>query len=179
MEKFRRGGRSACLNWLNKVVDVTSDSTDLVSLDSQLNSSTQATLEDDDDDDCVILDCDPDKTGAAVESKADDDDNDEVLVVGQKGEIACRDFPHPRHSCAKYSFNSTAHESYCDMEYCPPNQLMPQCLRLRVSSGYPKTLRRGTRLRSGLAPTVLLLITQTSEAIESGNRLHGIMGCIH
>ncbi|CAH8359071.1 unnamed protein product [Eruca vesicaria subsp. sativa] len=114
-----RGDRDY-LNWLNKVVDVTSDSTDLVSLDSQLNSSTQAALEDDDDDDddCVILDCDSDKTSAAFESKADDDDNDEVLVVGQKGEKACRDFPHPRHSCAKYSFNSTSHESYCDMCHC-------------------------------------------------------------
>ncbi|KAG2302947.1 hypothetical protein Bca4012_061266 [Brassica carinata] len=102
------------------------DSTDVVevvsevkgSLRSQRNSSTRAALEDedDDDDDCVILDCDPVKTSAAVEAEADDDD--EVLVVGQKGEIACRDFPHPRHSCAKYAFNSTSHESYCDMCHC-------------------------------------------------------------
>ncbi|KAJ4867693.1 RPM1 interacting protein 13 [Raphanus sativus] len=109
------------LNWLNKDK---SDSTDVVevkgSVRSQLNSSTQAALEDDDDDkDCVILDCDPDKTtAAAVEAEAEADDDDEVLVVGQKGEIACRDFPHPRHSCAKYSFNSTSHESYCDMCHC-------------------------------------------------------------
>ncbi|KAJ4877010.1 RPM1 interacting protein 13 [Raphanus sativus] len=87
------------LNWLNKDK---SNSTDVV---------------EDDDDDCVLLDCDPDKTSAAVEAEADDDD-DEVLVVGQKGEIACRDFPHPRHSCAKYSFNSTSHESYCDLCHC-------------------------------------------------------------
>ncbi|CAN6864219.1 unnamed protein product [Brassica oleracea var. botrytis] len=104
------------LNWLNMAK---SDSTDEVevegSVDSQLNSSTRAALEDEGDEDCVILDCDPDKTGAAVEA---DDNDDEVLVVGQKGEVACRDFPHPRHSCAKYSFNSTSHESYCDMCHC-------------------------------------------------------------
>ncbi|KAF2576704.1 hypothetical protein F2Q70_00001139 [Brassica cretica] len=104
------------LNWLNMAK---SDSTDVVevegSVDSQLNSSTRAALEDEGDEDCVILDCDPDKTGAAVEA---DDNDDEVLVVGQKGEVACRDFPHPRHSCAKYSFNSTSHESYCDMCHC-------------------------------------------------------------
>ncbi|KAF8090322.1 hypothetical protein N665_0479s0025 [Sinapis alba] len=120
------------LDWFN---DLSSDSTDVVevvsevkgSVDSQYRkpiSSVQA-LEDEDDDDCVILDGDPDKTTktAAVEddyklAKDDDDDDDEVLVVGQKGEIACRDFPHPRHSCAKYSFNSTSHEKYCDMCHC-------------------------------------------------------------
>ncbi|RID44358.1 hypothetical protein BRARA_I01154 [Brassica rapa] len=111
------------LNWLNKA---NSDSDDVVevvsevegSFDSQLNSLTRATLEDEGDEDCVILDCDPDKTSPAVEAEADCNDDEEVLVVGQKGEVACRDFPHPRHSCAKYSFNSTSHESYCDMCHC-------------------------------------------------------------
>ncbi|CAL9223726.1 unnamed protein product [Arabidopsis halleri] len=127
-------------SWLNDVmepVDDKSDSTDIVEVlsevkgcvDSQYrkpNSSIQAV---DDDDDCVILDCDPDKSTktASIEDDDDklaknddddDDDDDDVLVVGQKGEIACRDFPHPRHSCAKYAFNSTSHEKYCDMCHC-------------------------------------------------------------
>ncbi|XP_010447935.1 PREDICTED: uncharacterized protein LOC104730464 [Camelina sativa] len=69
---------------------------------------------DGDDDDCVILDCDP----TAKENVVDTCGTDEVLVVGQKGEIACRDFPHPRHACAKYPFNSTLHEQFCEMCHC-------------------------------------------------------------
>ena len=81
------------LNWLNKA---NSDSDDVVeevvsevegSFDSQLNSLTRATLEDEGDEDCVILDCDPDKTSPAVEAVADCNDDEEVLVVGQKGEV--------------------------------------------------------------------------------------------
>lgn len=76
------------LNWLNMAK---SDSTDVVevegSVDSQLNSSTRAALEDEGDEDCVILDCDPDKTSPAVEAEADCNDDEEVLVVGQKGEV--------------------------------------------------------------------------------------------
>ncbi|KAJ0254159.1 hypothetical protein HA466_0107020 [Hirschfeldia incana] len=121
-------------DWFN---DLSSDSsTDVVEVLSELKAGSvdsryrkpKEVLEDDgDDDDCVILDCDPDKTTKTdavhddyklAKDDDDDDDDDEVLVVGQKGEIACRDFPHPRHSCAKYSFNSTSHEKYCDMCHC-------------------------------------------------------------
>lgn len=30
-------------------------------------------------------------------------------------QVACRDYPHPRHLCAKFPFSSTQHESRCDM----------------------------------------------------------------
>ncbi|VVB11249.1 unnamed protein product [Arabis nemorensis] len=69
------------------------------------------------DDDCVVLDCDPYKM-TAKENAIDTCETDDVLVVGQKGEIACRDYPHSRHACAKYPFNSTSHESYCEMCHC-------------------------------------------------------------
>ncbi|XP_010433179.1 PREDICTED: uncharacterized protein LOC104774205 [Camelina sativa] len=71
---------------------------------------------DGDDDDCVILDCDPTAKENVVDTCGTG--TDEVLVVGQKGEIACRDFPHPRHACAKYPFNSTLHEQFCEMCHC-------------------------------------------------------------
>lgn len=29
-------------------------------------------------------------------------------------QIACRDYPHPRHLCAKFPFGSTPHERHCD-----------------------------------------------------------------
>ncbi|EOA16498.1 hypothetical protein CARUB_v10004656mg [Capsella rubella] len=71
--------------------------------------------DEDDDDDCVILDCDP---TAKEETVIDTCGTDEVLVLGQKGEIACRDFPHPRHACAKYPFKSTLHQQFCEMCHC-------------------------------------------------------------
>ncbi|XP_013593615.1 PREDICTED: uncharacterized protein LOC106301711 [Brassica oleracea var. oleracea] len=108
-------------DWLN---DLSSDSTDVVEVLSEMKGSVdshyrkpKAKALEEDDDDCVILDGDPDKTTKTDTDKLAKDD-DEVLVVGQKGEIACRDFPHPRHSCANYSFNSTSHEKYCDMCHC-------------------------------------------------------------
>ncbi|ESQ54377.1 hypothetical protein EUTSA_v10027052mg [Eutrema salsugineum] len=81
--------------------------------------SNPSNPEEDGDDDCVVLDCDPYKTTEKKETKLDTCEADEeILVVGEKGEIACRDFPHPRHACAKYPFKSTSHEKYCDMCHC-------------------------------------------------------------
>jgi len=72
---------------------------------------------DDDDDDCLVLDSDPDKSVVAV-SGDKVDDSDEIEIVGSKGEVACRDFPHPRHLCANFPFNSTSHDKYCKMCHC-------------------------------------------------------------
>ncbi|KAF2292671.1 hypothetical protein GH714_026586 [Hevea brasiliensis] len=73
-------------------------------------------VKDVDDDDCVVLDGDPDKPVDVVDDAASD--GDDVLVVGQKGQIACRDYPHPRHLCAKFPFGSTPHERHCDLCHC-------------------------------------------------------------
>ncbi|KAL1203210.1 RPM1 interacting protein 13 [Cardamine amara subsp. amara] len=78
------------------------------------SSDPMVEIKDEDDDDCVILDSDP----MAKESVIDTIETDDVLVTGQKGEIACRDFPHPRHDCAKYQFKSTLHQQYCEMCHC-------------------------------------------------------------
>ncbi|XP_019106431.2 uncharacterized protein LOC104899316 isoform X2 [Beta vulgaris subsp. vulgaris] len=32
--------------------------------------------------------------------------------------VACRDYPHARHLCAKFPFSSTSHESRCDLCHC-------------------------------------------------------------
>ncbi|WOL09941.1 hypothetical protein Cni_G18695 [Canna indica] len=71
---------------------------------------------DEDDDDCVVLEVDPNKpvlmdgdVGAG---------EDELLIVGEKGELACRDYPHSRHQCAKFPFSSSPHEKYCDLCHC-------------------------------------------------------------
>ncbi|PSR86400.1 ABC transporter H family member protein [Actinidia chinensis var. chinensis] len=69
-----------------------------------------------DDDDCVILDCDPDKP--VVIENNDAGDSDDLLIVGEKGQLACRDYPHARHLCAKFPFSSTPHESHCHQCHC-------------------------------------------------------------
>ncbi|KAK8614901.1 hypothetical protein V6N13_068689 [Hibiscus sabdariffa] len=33
-------------------------------------------------------------------------------------QVACRDFPHPRHDCAKFPFSSTSHEQHCELCHC-------------------------------------------------------------
>lgn len=70
-----------------------------------------------DDDECVVLDGDPDKP-LEVSNDEGEEDGDELQIVGQKGEIACRDLPHSRHLCAKFKFSSTAHEKYCELCHC-------------------------------------------------------------
>lgn len=77
-------------DWLN---DLSSDSTDVVEVLSEMKGSVdshyrkpKAKALEEDDDDCVILDGDPDKTTKTDTDKLAKDD-DEVLVVGQKGEV--------------------------------------------------------------------------------------------
>ncbi|CAA0823914.1 RPM1 interacting protein 13 [Striga hermonthica] len=78
-----------------------------------------------DDDDCVVLEGDPDKPVAVAAPaqtangvKGDGDDGDDVEIVAEKGEVACRDFPHARHLCAKFLFASTVHEIHCSQCHC-------------------------------------------------------------
>lgn len=80
------------------------------------------------DDECVILDGDPDNPMAEV-NDSPRGGADELLVVGQKGQIACRDYPHPRSICAKFPFGSTPHERHCDMCHCYVCESPAPCAR--------------------------------------------------
>ncbi|KAG2554882.1 uncharacterized protein LOC120648907 [Panicum virgatum] len=73
-----------------------------------------------DDDDCVILDGDPDKPVAVAKEEGPRRDaaEDELQIVAEKGELACRDFPHPRHLCAALPFSTSSHASHCTMCHC-------------------------------------------------------------
>ncbi|KAL1831070.1 hypothetical protein ACET3Z_000721 [Daucus carota] len=43
--------------------------------------------------------------------------------------VACRDYPHPRHLCAKYHFTSTTvHEKHCSQCHCYVRDLLAPCL---------------------------------------------------
>ncbi|XP_019416553.1 PREDICTED: uncharacterized protein LOC109327836 [Lupinus angustifolius] len=73
-----------------------------------------------DTEDCFILGFDP--TEAVVTSKLSLDKNqplsDDVAIIYEKGQVACRDFPHSRHLCSKFPFKTTPHEIHCKMCYC-------------------------------------------------------------
>ncbi|VAI10699.1 unnamed protein product [Triticum turgidum subsp. durum] len=71
---------------------------------------------DDDDDDCVILDSDPDKP--LIEKPGKDGAEEDLQVLSEKGEVACRDFPHPRHLCARLPFGTGSHANHCTMCHC-------------------------------------------------------------
>lgn len=87
-----------------------------------LNPSTKVVDDESDDDDCVVLDDDPDKPVVMASCKADHadaaDDDDDLKIVGEKGEVACRDFPHSRHLCVRFPFASTPHALHCGQCHC-------------------------------------------------------------
>ncbi|TKY74007.1 hypothetical protein E2542_SST02766 [Spatholobus suberectus] len=69
---------------------------------------------------CFILAFDPYESLDFSKLSLDDKNNHEdgaadVFIVAEKGPIACRDYPHPRHLCVKFPFATTPHESYCEM----------------------------------------------------------------
>ncbi|KAJ6359510.1 hypothetical protein OIU76_001107 [Salix suchowensis] len=76
--------------------------------------------------DCFILDFDPSEidnsllrfSTLSVCSSSDDDGGGDLSVVAEKGQVACRDYPHSRHLCITYPFDKTPHESYCELCFC-------------------------------------------------------------
>ncbi|XP_027184012.1 uncharacterized protein LOC113782319 isoform X1 [Coffea eugenioides] len=80
-----------------------------------------------DDDDCVVLEADPDAP-VAIENDKREDDPDELLVVSEKGQVACRDYPHARHLCVKFPFNSTPHDRHCEQCHCYVCDSLAPCL---------------------------------------------------
>ncbi|GAB4841270.1 hypothetical protein Ancab_022002 [Ancistrocladus abbreviatus] len=70
----------------------------------------------DDDADCVVLDGDPDKP--VTEDNDSGSGSDDLIIVGEKGQVACRDYPHSRHQCANFPFNSTPHDGHCNLCHC-------------------------------------------------------------
>lgn len=78
------------------------------------------------DDDCLVLDADPDNPVKVADGAANG--SDDLLIVGEKGQLACRDYPHPRHLCANFPFSTTPHEKYCDLCHCYVCDLRAPCI---------------------------------------------------
>nr|KYP56040.1 hypothetical protein KK1_002268 [Cajanus cajan] len=87
--------------------------------------------DEDDEDDCIILEGDPEKGASVVEEATD---SDELLVIGEKGPIACRDYPHARHLCATFPFSSTPHERHCSQCHCYVCDSIAPCLKWGTGS---------------------------------------------
>ncbi|XP_007039216.2 PREDICTED: uncharacterized protein LOC18605870 [Theobroma cacao] len=69
--------------------------------------------------DCFILDFNPfDSVDIAMLSATNDGDDVDLSVVAEKGQLACRDYPHSRHLCLQFHFDATPHERHCHQCYC-------------------------------------------------------------
>lgn len=87
--------RSDDYDWLSdllKEVDKVTDDSDEVVVVSEVNpkqksKSSKSTPKDDDDDDCVVLDGDPDNAAPTVNDS--DNGSDDLLIVGEKGQVNC------------------------------------------------------------------------------------------
>ncbi|KAE8077598.1 hypothetical protein FH972_016150 [Carpinus fangiana] len=86
--------------------------------------------------DCFILDFDPfesiDLSKLSVsnnpsDADADSDGASDLSVIAEKGQVACRDYPHSRHLCVKFPFETTPHENYCKLCYCYVCDLAAPC----------------------------------------------------
>ncbi|XP_068663770.1 RPM1 interacting protein 13-like [Aristolochia californica] len=129
------------IDWLSEYLDddteVVDVSDDVVILDELSTSKKQGSLPVKPkeavssgklgDDDCLILDGDPDEILPKMNA-AEDGSLDDLLIVGEKGEVACRDFAHPRHDCVKFPFSSTSHAKHCDLCHCYVCDIRAPCV---------------------------------------------------
>ncbi|KAF3336005.1 hypothetical protein FCM35_KLT20512 [Carex littledalei] len=71
----------------------------------------------------------------SISASSDADEDDEVVVLGSNGPVALRDFPHPRHLCANFPFESTPHENCCSKCYCIVCQVPAPCSKWKNGIG--------------------------------------------
>uniref|UniRef100_A0A6V7QVQ5 Uncharacterized protein n=1 Tax=Ananas comosus var. bracteatus TaxID=296719 RepID=A0A6V7QVQ5_ANACO len=60
----------------------------------------------------------------------------EVVLVSEKEPVALRDFPHPRHLCANFPFNTSPHESYCSQCFCYACEVAAPCKQWEGTYGH-------------------------------------------
>ncbi|KAL2339536.1 hypothetical protein Fmac_007476 [Flemingia macrophylla] len=96
---------------------------------------------------CFILDFDPFESLDFSKLSLNDHEDDaaDVSIIAEKGPVACRDYPHPRHVCAKFPFSTTLHERYCEMCYCCACDTPAPCKQwTSVTSPHCNLTDRGT-----------------------------------
>ncbi|TVU31580.1 hypothetical protein EJB05_23270, partial [Eragrostis curvula] len=86
------------------------------------------------EEDCQILSGDP--LAAAEVTPTAAAANDDIAVVAERGQVACRDYPHPRSTCAKNPFSTTPHERYCDKCFCYVCDIAAPCVYWMGAGGH-------------------------------------------
>ncbi|XP_020677813.1 uncharacterized protein LOC110096283 isoform X2 [Dendrobium catenatum] len=123
--------------WLNELLEsadvgVPGELDDVMVVDELSSRSSMkkpSPLQKECDEDCLILDGDPDKVVSMVDGQSESVDGcAELLIVGEKGHLACRDYPHPRHLCVTYPFSSTPHEKHCKLCHCYVCDSLAPCI---------------------------------------------------
>uniref|UniRef100_A0A0D9Z1W1 Uncharacterized protein n=1 Tax=Oryza glumipatula TaxID=40148 RepID=A0A0D9Z1W1_9ORYZ len=112
-------------------------------LDDKRSARDVAAADDGDDDDCVMLDGDPDKAVLIVNEQrpGQGGPEEELQIVSEKGEIACRDFPHPRHLCVSMPFTKPT-------DHCHATDKNAKWTKMRQSlkrKNLPSSNRRGIK----------------------------------
>ncbi|KAL4557237.1 hypothetical protein LXL04_035410 [Taraxacum kok-saghyz] len=79
----------------------------------------------DDREDCFILDFNPEEDSIDLSKNTfgnghqqNPQDSPEISLIAEKGQVACRDYPHSRHVCVHHPFTKTPHERCCKMCFC-------------------------------------------------------------
>ncbi|KAF7148073.1 hypothetical protein RHSIM_Rhsim03G0216100 [Rhododendron simsii] len=111
MDKGEKGGKTAIKSGgARKVLRVKKE----VEVNTRENGERE--------EDCYILDSDPNDSLITIDlsklSISSDLDATDISVLAEKGQVACRDYPHSRHLCFNNPFEKTPHESYCELCYC-------------------------------------------------------------
>nr|XP_043608985.1 uncharacterized protein LOC122580903 isoform X2 [Erigeron canadensis] len=78
-----------------------------------------------DDGECVVLGNDPNENlevkndgGECKKGGVDEDEDEDIVIISEKGQVACRDYPHSRHLCVNFPFSTTPNQSHCKQCYC-------------------------------------------------------------
>nr|GMC58156.1 uncharacterized protein LOC109175033 [Ipomoea batatas] len=121
----------------------------------------------DNKEECFILDFDPFDSSRPVSENLDP----EIAVVAEKGNVACRDFPHARYVCAEFPFGTTPHEKCCKLA-------LANCLRPQKLKKYAHLFFQQEHHSQALQSAVLLIgecgfYSNTISEVLRGNRRIG------
>ncbi|CAH2070011.1 unnamed protein product [Thlaspi arvense] len=89
--------------------------------------------------DCFILDFDPFDSFDVKRlsfSGADSERDKDLAIIHETGQVACRDYPHPRHLCLNFPFGSTPNPTHCPLCYCYVCDKPAPCEEWAVSSSH-------------------------------------------
>jgi len=119
-----------------------------------------------DDDECCMLDTDPSAEATHCTPPLD---SDQLVMTGEKGPVACRDFPHARYLCVRFPFKTTSHADHCTQCHCYVCDTVAPCNAWgdgncgtdhchAIDENHWKTLRKLTKARPVASARVTALV---------------------